>query len=65
MCCRRGTNKSSVYNLEEVQSANSYYWWNMVTESKVSTQAYIVPLTLVNRRQKVVLFQSSYLRFRF
>jgi len=61
MCCLRGANKSSMYNLEEVQSSNSYCWWSMVTESNISTQAYTLPLTLMKRRQEVVLFQSSYL----
>jgi len=51
MCCLRGANKSFMYNLEEVQSSNSYCWWNMVTESNVSTQAYTAPVTLMNRRQ--------------
>ena len=50
-----------MYNLEEVQSSNSYCWWSMVTESNISTQAYTLPLTLMKRRQEVVLFQSSYL----
>jgi hypothetical protein len=31
----------------------------MVTESNVTTQAYTMPLTLMNRRQEVFLFQSS------
>jgi len=52
--------KSSMYNLE-VLSSNTYCRWNMVTESNVSTQAYTVPITLMNRRQEVVLQQSSYL----
>ena len=48
-----------MHNLEEVQSSNSYCWWNMVTESNVCTQAYTVPLTLMNRIKEGFLFQSS------
>jgi hypothetical protein len=47
--------QNSMYNLEEGQSSNTYCRWNMVTGSNVSTHAYTVPLTLMNRRQEVVL----------